>query len=101
MILERLVFRAKFGRGDQVAAAFAEWRDTYAPRFGIKARVLVDVTGPMFTIVAESEYRDLAHVAQLQTDLEKEFANPDFQQWFQKWSELTESGSRELYRVVE
>lgn len=101
MIIERLVFRAKFGQGDQVVAAFREWRDTHAPRFGLPVRVLVDVTGPMFTVIAESEYRDLAQVAQVQAEREKEFANPEFGQWFQKWSNLTESGTRDLYRVVE
>jgi hypothetical protein len=101
VIIERLVFRAKFGQGDEVVAAFTEWRDKHASRMGIPARVLVDVTGPMFTIVAENEYRDMDHVAQTQKDLEKEFENPEFQQWFGRWSGITESGTRELYRVVD
>ncbi len=101
MIIERLVFRAKFGQGDEVVAAFKEWRDQHASRFGVPARVLVDVTGAMFTVVAENQYRDMAHVAQVQNALEQEFANPEFQQWFGRWSAVTESGSRELYRVVE
>jgi hypothetical protein len=43
----------------------------------------------------------MAHVAQVQRDRKQEFANPAFQQWFGRWSVLTESGSRELYRVVD
>jgi hypothetical protein len=101
MIVERLVFHAKFGQGDDVAKAFAEWRDVHGPRFGLSARVMIDVTGPMFTVVLETDYRDLSHVAQVQADLEKEFARPEFGAWFQKWSSLTESGTRELYRVVD
>jgi glucose uptake protein GlcU len=101
VIIERLVFRAKFGQGDSVVAAFTEWRDRHAARLGVPVRVLVDVTGAMFTVVAENEYRDLAHVAQVQTALEQEFQSSEFQQWFSKWSALTETGSRELYRVVE
>ncbi len=101
MIIERLVFRARFGQGDEVVTAFKEWRDTHATRFGVPVRVLVDVTGTMFTVVAENEYRDMAHVAQMQSDLEREFENPEFQEWFGRWSAITESGSRELYRVVD
>jgi hypothetical protein len=101
MIVERLVFRAKFGQGDEVTGAFTEWRDRHASRFGVPTRVMVDVTGPMFTVVVENEYRDLDQVAQIQRDLEHEFQNPEFQAWFAKWSALTEAGSRELYRLVD
>src|SRR6266487_1711487 len=101
MVIERLVFRGRFGQGDEVSKAFVEWRDKHASRLGLPCRVLVDVTGPMFTVVAENEYRDMAHVAQVQSELEKEFASPEFAQWFQKWSGVTESGTREFYRVLD
>ena len=100
MIIERLVFRAKFGEGDAVAEAFRQWRDRFAARFGAPTRILVDVTGPMFTIVAETEYCDLAHVAELQQREQELYGDPEFQQWFGTWSTAVETGSRELYRVL-
>ncbi len=101
MIVERLVFRAKFGQGDAVSAAFKEWRDRFAQRFGVTSRVLVDLTGPMFTIVVETEYRDLAHLAELEVQQQQAYSDPEFQQWFGSWSQATEHGQRELFRVLD
>jgi hypothetical protein len=101
MIIERLVFRARFGQGDQVSQAFRAWRDQFSQRFDLKARVMVDVTGPMFTVVVESEYRDMAHVAQMTEQMPSMFGQQEFQQWFGTWQGAVELGSRELYQVVE
>jgi hypothetical protein len=101
MIVERLVFRAKYGQGDTVVSAFKEWRERFESRFGLKSRLLVDVVGPMFTVVVENEYRDMAHVAESEAREREFFADPEFQAWFASWSQATESGTRELYRVVE
>jgi hypothetical protein len=101
MIIERLVWRAKFGMGDQVAEAFKRWRMEMAPRFDLTARIMVDLTGPMFTVVVETEYRDMAHVAEMAAQLQALYGDPEFQQWFGSWQGAVESGSRELYLVVE
>jgi hypothetical protein len=101
MVIERLVWRAKFGQGDQVADAFKQWRAQMAPRFGITARIMVDLTGPMFTVVVETEYRDMAHVAEMAAQLQAMYGDPEFQQWFGSWQGAVESGTRELYQVVE
>jgi len=100
MILEQLVWRAKFGQGDQIAEAFKRWRTQFATRFGLSARILVDVTGPMFTVVVETEYRDMAHVAATAAQLEALYGEAEFQEWFQSWQGAVEHGSRELYSVV-
>ncbi len=100
MIIERLVFTAKFGQGDTVVAAFKEWKERFNARFGLSSRLLVDVTGPMFTVVVESEYRDMAHVAEMAARERAFFAEPEFGQWFARWSNAVEQGSRELYEVV-
>lgn len=101
MMVERLIWRAKFGQGDQVAEAFKEWRQRLAPRFGITARIMVDLTRPMFTVVVDTEYRDMAHVAEMPTQLQGLYAEPEFQQWFDSWQGAVERGTRELYQVVE
>ena len=100
MIVERLVFRTKFGQGDTVARAFQSWLKRFGERFGVEGRCLVDLTGPMFTVVVENQYRDLAQMAELQASQEEFYASPEFQEWFGGWSAATENGTRELYRVV-
>jgi hypothetical protein len=100
MVIERLVFRAKFGQGDQVAEAFRTWQKQFAARFGQTTRVLVDLSGVMFTVVVESEYRDMAHVNEIADQLASLFGDTEFQQWFASWQGAVESGSRELYRVL-
>jgi hypothetical protein len=76
MVIERLVWRAKFGQGDQVSQAFSTWRTRYGDRFGLSTRILTDVTGPLF-------------------------GDAEFQQWFGSWQDAVESGTRELYAVVD
>ena len=101
MIIERLVFRAKFGQGDTIVAAFREWKARLGASFGAPIRLLVDVTGPLFTVVVEIEYRDLAHFDELQRREQEMYGGAEFEQWFAGWSAVTESGTRQLYRVVE
>ena len=104
MIVERLVFRAKFGQGDMVTQAFGAFRDRFADRFEMDSssmRLLVDHTGPMFTVVIETQYRDEAHMARARQQEEQWYADPEFQQWFATWSQAVEHGHREIYPVVE
>src|SRR5947207_6674887 len=101
MVIERLVWRSKFGQGDQVMAAFATWRTQFAQRDGLTARIMTDLTGPMFTVVVETEYRDLGHVAEHDAHLEAMYREAEFRQWFNSWQGAVESGSRELYTVVD
>lgn len=100
MIVERMVFSAKFGQGDRVVAAFREMREKFAPRFGIEVRLLTDYAGPMFTVVVEQNYRDAAHLAEAESQEREMYEDPEFQQWFGSWQEWVQSGTRELYRVA-
>ena len=101
MIIERLAWTAKFGQGDTIAAAFNTWRNGLAKDFGVNARIMTDVTGPMFTVVVETEYRDMAHVAEMTAQMPKLYADAEFQQWFGSWQGAAEHGTRELFQVVE
>ena len=101
MIIERLVFRGKFGQSDAIVAAFREWKARIGARLGAPIRLLVDVTGPLFTVVVEIEYRDLAHFDELQRREQELYGGAEFEPWFATWSAVTESGTRELYRVVD
>ena len=101
MIIERLVFRAKFGQGDTIIAAVRDWKERIGASFGAPIRLLVDVTGPLFTVVVEIEYRDLAHFDELQRREQELYGSADFEEWFARWEAVTESGTRELFRVLE
>ena len=102
MVVERLVFKAKFGQGDCVVAAFKEFRDTLGPAHGMPiARLSVDAAGPMFTLVAETEYVDLSELAQAQERLQTLYARREFQTWFARWCDAVASGSRELYHRID
>ena len=101
MIVERLVFRGKFGQSDAIVRSFQERKARIGARFGAPIRLLVDVTGPLFTVVVEIEYHDLAHFDELQRREQELYGGAEFEAWFAEWSAVTESGTRELYRVVE
>ena len=101
MIVERAVFRAKFGQGDTIVDAFKQWQERFSPRFGVTPRILVDRTGPMFTVVVEFEYRDMAHLQQAAEEEQRQYGTPEFEQWFATWSQAVERGSREVFQVVE
>jgi hypothetical protein len=101
MIVERLVFQTKFGQGDTVVQGFKNWKERYGVRYGVASRLLVDVTGPMFTVVAENEYRDMAHVAEMEAAMTASFGDEEWRQWFAAWQGAVESGRRELLRIAE
>jgi hypothetical protein len=101
MIVERLVIQAKFGQGDALVQGFKDWKQRYGTRYGVASRLLVDVAGPMFTVVAENEYRDLAHVAEMEAEMTASFGDEEWRNWFSSWQGAVESGRRELLKVAE
>ena len=49
----------------------------------------------------ERSFRDLAHFDELQKADREMYGAAEFVSWFEGWSAATESGGRELYRVLE
>jgi hypothetical protein len=97
MIVERNVFQAKYGRGDELVALMKEGRELVARMGARKQRVLTDLTGPFFTVVWESEYESMA-------EMEKGMAHmsdPEFGPWFERMVPLVDHGSRELFTIVD
>ena len=100
MLIARQVFRAKYGRGDELVALFRElntrMRDAggTAPRF----RILTDVSGPFFTVVTEVEVESLAA---WEGKFRQSMDRPWMSEWFGRMTPLVESGSREFYNIVE
>ena len=62
MLVARQVFRARYGRGDDLVALFKEFNTRMqeegepTPRF----RILTDASGPFFTVVTEVEVENFA-----------------------------------------
>ena len=97
MITERLTFRAKYGQGDQLVALMKE-SVNIMPMEGVQGlRVYTDHTGPMFTVAVEFDHADINAYAQQSSGDSAEYSRPEFQQWFARMVEVTESGERQLF----
>jgi hypothetical protein len=100
MLTERLTFRAKYGQGDELARLFREWFKKMAPQAGMTgARLYTDATGPMFTIVAESDFKDMADYARFFAQDQSMYADPEFRAWFGRMTAATEAGERQLLNM--
>jgi quinol monooxygenase YgiN len=97
VITERLTFRAKYGHGDELVALFKEFYRTQTAGSGITgARIYTDVTGPMFSVVVESDFADLAALAAYEASSAQMYGTAEFQGWFGRMMQVTEAGERQL-----
>ena len=60
-------------------------------------RIMTDASGPFFTVVTEIVVDDFAEWERFTA---AEFALPQFADWFERMTAVTESGRREFYNVV-
>ncbi len=97
MITERLSFRAGYGKGDTLVALFREQATgLFSNPLVLGARLYTDLTGPMFSVIVESDFADLdAYAAFMKQDM-AEYGTQDFQEWFGRMMAVTESGERQL-----
>jgi hypothetical protein len=61
-------------------------------------RLLTDLTGTFYTLVMETTHKDLAALA---TDMQAEMGQAAFGAWYQKFIPLVDSGTREMFTIVE
>jgi quinol monooxygenase YgiN len=100
MLTERLTFRAKYGHGDELTALFREWFAKTGAQAGVVgARLYSDATGPMFNVVSEMDFKDMAHYAAFFSQDQTMYADPEFQSWFTRMVAATESGERQLLNM--
>lgn len=103
MIVERLSFRAKYGRGDELVALMKAFTTDVAPAIGAGAaamkRIYTDHTGTMFTVQAEIEYADLKAYTDATLSETAQYGSAAFQQWFKKMMDCTERGERQLLNL--
>jgi hypothetical protein len=79
-----------------VVALFKEARERWPEAAKYGRRILTDASGPVFTVVTETEVESLAAWEQLLAEV---FANPEFGEWFGRMTSLIESGRREFYNI--
>ena len=99
MIVVRNIFRLKFGKTREAVALAKENLAIQKRRGGnFSARLLTDVTGPFYTLVLEITAPSLAV---FETEAPQLMGDKDWQANYQKMIPLVESGSREIFTVVE
>ena len=62
------------------------------------SRILTDLVGEYYTLVLESEYKNLA---EYETALQKVLADPEWQRSYPEFRKLIRGGRREIFTVVE
>src|SRR5437016_2268866 len=99
MIVVRNVFKVKFGKSKD---AVVLWKEGLAisKRLGFRAkssRVLTDLVGDFYTVVFENTFESLSDFENGAKDI---MGNSEWQNWYKKVSDLTESGYREIFNIV-
>lgn len=101
MIVVRNVFQLKYGKAREAIALMKEALPIQKKALAgvdFSTRVLTDVTGPFYTLVLELTVPSLAT---FETHAPRLFADKDMQANMQKMAALVESGSREVFSIVE
>ena len=99
MILVRNTFRVKYGQAKPAIAAMKEIREL-AKRLGMTApsRLLSDLTGSAYTLVLEHPYESLTLWEQESKTM---MGKPEWGAAYSKFVPYVESGSREIFNIVE
>ena len=95
MILVRYVFQTKWGKANEVVAAFKETQKILSEHFG-PSRILTDLSGPFHTVVQEIEVESLAEWERRRAEI---FSQPEYQERQAHAVELLKSGRVEFYTI--
>ena len=98
MILIRNIFRLKFGQAKPAIAAFNDVR-ALLKKSGKSSRLLTDLVGPSFyTLVHEMEFESLSA---LDKEMQEMMGSAEFRPRYERFVAFVESGSREIFNIVE
>jgi len=99
MIVIRNTFRLKFGKAREAVALLKE-AVALQKRLGMgfPTRILTDVTGAFYTVVLELTAPSLSAY---EAESPRYMSDKKFQANYKKFVPLVESGSREIFQVVE
>ena len=101
MVVIRNVFRLKFGKAREAIALFKEGiaiQKRAGAGLDFSTRLLTDVTGPFYTVVLEITAPNLAA---LEAEAPRLMGDKDWQANYQKIAPLVESGSRDIFTLVD
>ena len=97
MIVERIVFQTKYGKGDELVALMKQMmKEAPADLTGRSPRLLTDRSGTFFTVVAEFEWENFA---EWEKAFGRMFSDAKFQSLMERTTALIESGRREFYNL--
>ncbi len=98
MIVVRMVFQAKFGKGGEVVAQFKRGQERIHEIIGdrARARLLTDLSGQFDTVVQEVEVESLAEWERIRATL---FSDPRFREMQPSAPGLIEGGRMEYYNL--
>jgi hypothetical protein len=97
MIVVRDVFYLKFGAAKQALALIEKAKDIMKKDSFMPWRVLTDFTGHSYTLILESEYKNLSN---FEAEMQKGFSDKKWQSWYEKFKPLVNSSYREILKVV-
>lgn len=99
MIVERIVFRLKFGKAKDAKALLKESKSLMTPEMTKNSRTLFDLVGPSYRLVMETTYESLTAMEKMYTE---EMPNgKEWGEWYQKFSALVEESTKEMWTVYE
>ncbi len=97
MIIERNIFKLKFGKAKE---AIAIWKEILALSKDVGTapgiRLLTDLSGSAYTIILEMKLKNFSDINPKNYTW---VTNPKFQELYQKFIPLCESGERTYYTV--
>lgn len=98
MIQVRDVFQVKFGSIDQAVALFAQLPKVSPGHASadVHYHVLTDISGPMYTLVAELMVDNLSAWEKIR---DESFAAPNYAAWYKQFQLFVEDGRREYYTL--
>ena len=99
MIVVRNVFKLKFGKAKEAVAIMKEGLAIQKRTGGdLPSRLLTDLTGSFYTVVLEIT---APNMAALEASMPKVMGDKEWQANYQKFSALVDSGSRQIFTIVE
>lgn len=96
MILVRDIFQLHFGKSREALELMREGTALEIEMGYPVRRVLTDLSGPYYTLVAESLFENLADFERAATNFSAEW-----RAWYGRFTPLVREGRREIFRVIE
>jgi len=97
MIVVRNVFQLKFGKAKDAKAIIKENQELMKKYGHPIPRFMTDVTGEFYTLIMELSYENLSAYEKSSSEA---MGAKEFDQWYQKFVPLVQSGHREIYNVL-